>query len=219
MAKLVTLANLKLRAREASDMVNSQFVSDEELVRYINSSIQKLYDKILKHYGQDYYVKDDPYEFTTNADNDPVALPADFYKCIGVDADLGGTFFTSIKPFNFAERNNYSNIARIHESLRYRIMGNQIRFTKSHGNTKIKVWYIPTAPQLVNVGDELDGINGYEELLIVDTAIKMLRKEETDISALVLEKKELEDDLFTSADNRDIGQPQRVTDVTRLREY
>ena len=53
MAQLVTLADIKLRSREMADMVNSQFVSDDELKRYINASIQELYDVLIERFGTD----------------------------------------------------------------------------------------------------------------------------------------------------------------------
>lgn len=219
--KLVSLADLKLRSREAADMVNSQFISDDELVRLINTSIQELYDVIIERFGSDYYVSPDPYEFTTSATNEAVDLPSDFYKCVGVDSAISGTMWTTVKPFNFAERNKFSshlNGSYYEDShFRYRIMGNKIRFTpETNGNTKMRVWYIPTAPELCHDTDELDGVNGYEELVVIDAAIKMKDKEESDVSVLMARKQMMLNRLYTAADNRDIGQSSRVSDVFNL---
>ena len=136
MAKLVTLGEIKTRAREMSDMVNSGFINDAELTRFINSSAEGLYDLLVAAFGEDYYVSPAPFEFTTNANNDPVGLPDDFYKLAGVDVSVnGGNDWTTAKPFMFNQRNAYNGpfnwYPDIVAGLRYRIVGNQIHCLRS----------------------------------------------------------------------------------------
>ena len=44
---MTTLADLRNRARRRSDMVSSQFVSDTELLDFINASYAELYDLLM----------------------------------------------------------------------------------------------------------------------------------------------------------------------------
>lgn len=214
MSKLVTLAELKTRARDAADMQNSGFISDSELTRYLNSSAQYLYDLLIANFGEDYFVNENPYVFTTNNNNDPVALPDDFYKLVGVDVSIGGQFVTA-KPFMFNERNKFLDSVGL-SNIRYRIVNNQIRFIpNTNGSSKIQVWYIPVFPIMESDGDELEGVNGYEEFIVIDTAIKMLAKEESDVSVLMARKMEIRNNIETIGQNRDIGMPSRVQDVQR----
>lgn len=218
MSSLVTLAEIKQRAREEADMENSGFIKDSELLSYINASAQNLYDHLIMKFGADYFVNDDPYLFTTDSENTPVDLPDDFYKCVGVDVKISNTEFVTMKPFMFAERNKYNNSLingyNGFTHARYRIMGNKIRFMpRSQGGFQVQVWYIPAFEKLVSDTDTFDGINGYEEYVIVDAAIKMLSKEESDPSVLMARKAEILRHIQEIADNRDISMPQKVQDV------
>lgn len=57
-----------------------------------------------------------------------------------------------------------------------------------------------------------DDFNGWSEYVIIDAAIKCLVKEESDVSVLLLEKKQVMNRIEAMASNRD-GEPERVTDV------
>lgn len=61
-----------------------------------------------------------------------------------------------------------------------------------------------------------DGINGWENYIVVDVARKMLDKEESDSRHLTAEKKEILGKLEQLARNRDSGEPEQVTDVDPL---
>jgi len=59
-----------------------------------------------------------------------------------------------------------------------------------------------------------DGINGWENYIVVDAAISMLDKEESDVSSLARKKAGLKQRLEDMAENRDSGEPDVVQDVT-----
>ena len=84
----LTLANLITAVRRRADMVGSTFVSDAEVVDYINVAMAELHDILVTKF-EDYYVKDTSEspksgDYTLPADN-PGTLPTDFYKALGVD--------------------------------------------------------------------------------------------------------------------------------------
>lgn len=62
--------------------------------------------------------------------------------------------------------------------------------------------------------DSLDGRNGWEEWVVVDAAIKLLSKEESDTSQLERESARLWARIMAALQNRDAGQGKRVTDVS-----
>ena len=78
MATTMTLAQLRTAARQEADMVNSQFVSDSEFNTYINQSCFELYDLLIQKFGDDYYIKNPPYTFTTDGTSYLYALLATF---------------------------------------------------------------------------------------------------------------------------------------------
>lgn len=203
-------------------MENSGFISDSELTIYINESLAELYDLLVARFGEDYFTKPEPFTIQTDGTEQIYSLPSDFYKARGVDLNLGGKESITLKPFMFQERNRYYNSLiygwdeNATSRARYRIIGRKLWIIPSPtGVRTIQVWYIPHAPLLAQDTDTFDAVNGWEQYLIVDTAIKMLNKEESDVSALVYEKEKLERRIKTMASNRDAGQSWQVSDVNR----
>lgn len=212
----ITLAELRTRARQRADMEESQFVSDSELNGYINNSIAELHDILVQSYNTDYYISS--YEFTTTVGQDAYDLPEDFYKLRGVDAALNGTDSFTLRPFNFNERNRFKNFGVWNilgiANIRYRILGNQLKFTPvPDGTTEVTLWYVPVATELVADTDELKDFNGYNEYIVIDAAIKMAQKEESDVSVLAAQKAAIIDRLNAAAQNRDIGSSESVSDI------
>ncbi len=66
---------------------------------------------------------------------------------------------------------------------------------------------------VVSGGDQIDGVNGWEEYIVVDAAIKALQKEESDVSVLMAQKAALTRRIEGAAANRDAGSPLSVTDA------
>lgn len=220
MASTLTLLQLRTRARERSDQVNSTFISDAELTGYVNQSAYALYDLLCQKYGDAYFVKTPPATITTDGTNETFALPTDLYKLLGVDLQTNGApnGWLTLRPFNMAERNRNwrPNAAPIvgFTSLRYRLHGSNLWLTPlpSSGQT-IRVWYVPRMTELSADGDTLDGISGWTEYVIVDAAIKCLEKEESDTSALMAERDRIVARIEAAASNRDEGAPATVSDV------
>lgn len=218
MASNVTLAQLKQRARERCDMVNSTFISDAELTSFINSSVKELYDRLLDA-GEFYYMSTATINIVANTA--AYDLPTDFYKMLGVDlvVDAQGNGVT-LKPFQFEQRNAYLftptwNVVGL-SYLRYMIQANKIKFVPvPNGSTTVKIYYAPAFTNLSANSDTFDGINGWEEYVVIETAIKMLIKEESDPQALMLQKQEITQRIDSMKHNRDYGSASRIADVTR----
>lgn len=205
----ITLAQLKTQARDRADMTNSLFIGDDELVNYINSSIAELHDLLIGAYDSDYYMTE--YNFSTVANTSNYALPASFYKLRGVDK-LDGGEYVSLRPFNFNERNSKYNDNL--DQYRYRLIGNNISFYPApSGVDQIKLWYTPVATKLVLDADVLSDLNQYAEYVIVDAAIKMAQKEESDVSVLMAQKADIRKRIENMASNRDSGSSDAVSDI------
>lgn len=211
----ITLAQIKERSRQRSNMEESNFVEDAELTSYINSSIAELHDLLVATYGPDYFV--DTNLFSTQADVADYSLPTNFYKLKGVDVSVSGDDYFSLRPFNFNERNkNQEGTWGVlgAPSLRYRLVGSKVRLSPTPDAAhSIKLWYVPKAVELVADTDTYTDINGYIEYVIVDVAIKMLQKEESDVSILLSQKDRLQRRIETMAQNRDAEQPESISDI------
>jgi len=214
----ITLQYLLDSSRQRADQVNSNFVTTQEQTNYVNASYAELYDLIIQKYGDNYFVQT-PYAFVTDGINNQFALPDDFYKLLGVDLSLANTSdsFISVPKFEFGDRNRYSvpNFQSFYgvTNLRYRINGTKIWFTPLPGGGQtIRLWYIPKIVYLVNPTDVMDGVSGWEEYIVIDVAIKMMQKEESDVSALMVQKQQMIQRIESAAENRDAGRPPRVVD-------
>jgi hypothetical protein len=223
-----TLGAVRLAAQQRADMVNNGFVSTQEWNDYINHSYYELYDILIQTYGDEYYVAT-PYSFSTDSRNPALYnLPNNFYKLLGVDLAISpngsGTTngWLTLKKHAFISRNRYiygntpvSFLGIL--QLRYRLVGGQIEFVPiPSSNQTVRLWYIPRPITLLSDSDVLDGISGWDEYVIVDSAIKALQKEESDCSLLMAQKGALLKRIEAAASNRDAGEPEVATDVRRL---
>lgn len=214
-----TLAQLITRVRQRADMVGSAFVSDAEIVDYINVAMAEIHDLLVDKY-EDYYVSTTTY---TLPGGNPGTLPATFYKALGVDFDSGGVSYR-LKRYSFQERNMYNSpgavAARIADT-RYAIQGNQIKFIPDPTTSgTVTLHYVPeaqrfssgsTSATIVSLAPAI--ANGYEEYVVVDAAIKCLLKEESDVQPHMVYKEQLRKRLEAAAGNRDAGESYKISDV------
>jgi hypothetical protein len=197
-------------------MKNSNFVEDSELNQYINSSYQELYDLLVASF-EDYYTLA-PVTFSISSGSNTYSLPADFYKLRGVDCSLDSVNYYTMQPFDFANRNNFNQSVGVLNAgqyqNQYRIVGDKIYITpEDNAVGSYRIWYVPRATTLALDSSTLDGINGWEEYVVVDAARQCLDKEESDTQALMLEKEALKQRIITMAARRDAGMPKSITDI------
>jgi hypothetical protein len=219
----MTLGQLRLLSQQKADRVNSNFVTLPEWNTYINQSAFELYDLLVQKFGDDYFVQS--YSFITTGTAsytlpDGTTNPA-FYKLLGVDLGLGNNAFITLKKYEFIARNSYiypqltANMLGV-AGMRYRLVGSSLNFipTPAAGQV-VQVWYVPRLTAMLQETDTCDGISGWTEYVCVDAAIKALQKEEGDVSVLMAQKQALLDRIEAAAENRDAGEPERISDTRR----
>lgn len=208
-----TLADVRLAARRRADMEHSPFVSDDEWNALIASAHQELYGLLCQEFGSAYQLSS--HDLVT-AGADTYALPEDFFKLHAVHLHLSGDQWKALRRCNVADLNGGRfgvAFAPYGTDIRYALAGSSIRFVPAPaaGRT-IRLWYAPRLAVPTNDEDVIDGVNGWEELLVIDAAIKALQKEESDVSVLLAQKNMLLARIRSEAANRDVG-PQTVTDT------
>lgn len=211
-----TLAALRTRVRFKANMENSQFCTDSEINQYINDAYQSLYDLLVGKF-EDYYVTG-PSSFTIATDANTYSLPATFYKLLGVDRSIGGSEYFPLKQFSFRDR----NLKRINSrrlglapNLEYRIFGDTLYIVpEDQAAGDYRIWYVPKAVLMSADSDTMEGVNGWEEMVVVDAAIKCLIKEESDTQALMVEREIMRKRIDELALNRDVGESQQIQDVS-----
>lgn len=190
-----TLAELRADARVRADMVGSTLLSDGAVNELVNQSIAKVYRAEVAARGHGYYV--DSKTYTTIAGTTTYLLPYNFWQLQTLDVTLGGQRQT-LRPFEPKERAEWSA-------------------TSVPAGIPLILTYIPAPQRLAEDGQSWDGIAGWEEAVVLDTAIKMLQIEESDPSILAAQLADEMRNISLMAGDRDTQWTSRVVDVRRGR--
>jgi len=222
--KVRTRAQLRTEAYQRADLEGAvAYIDQAEADRYINSSIADLYDLLIQYFGPEPYLATQTITLTGATEYN---LDDEFYLLKGVDAVEGSNNYPLL-PYDFEDRHRsayeYFHYPHPNSSLRYRLLGTltdatgvyqpKIRFTPTEATGTVTVWYIPRAPDLGDDTDSWDGFNGWEEYVVVDAAIKMLEKEESDTSSLMQRKMLLIERIRTMAAMYNGHHPEVVSDI------
>ena len=223
-----TLQNLVDRVRQRADMTGSAFVSDAEVISYINVAMAEIHDVLVTKF-EDYYVSYHQYTLPGSGSGLTAglfALPSAFYKSLGVDFDAGGITYR-LRPYSFQERAAYNSpgvaASMISDTL-YHIQGESIKFIPAPAASgTATLWYVPEAQQYSTseseymaktVADKAPAVAfGYEEYVVIDAAIKCLQKEESDVQVLLVQKQQQLERIEQAAGKRDAGESSAITDV------
>jgi len=221
----LTLANLITTVRRRADMVGSAFVSDSEIVDYINVAMAEIHDILVTKF-EDYYVSSQQYTLPGSGSGLTAglfALPATFYKALGVDFDAGGITYR-LKPYSFQERAAYNSpavVSSMVSNTMYHIQGESIKFIPAPAvSGTATLWYVPEPVYFSagSTGATIESVaaqvaKGYEEYVIIDAAIKCLQKEESDVQVLLVQKQQQLERIQQAAGKRDAGESSAITDV------
>lgn len=239
----MSLGQIRLMSQQKADMVGNDFITLPEWNSFINLAMYELYDELIG-VDEGYFVAT-PVQFTTvgaqylyplpdgvitytNGISGTGTLVGDpFYKLMGVDLGVNATqgAFATLNKFMFHDRNKYlypNSTSTLYGvlNLQYRIVGNNLEFIPIPSASQyIRIWYIPRLPQLLKDTDLTTvSISGWIAYVIARAAKYAMDKQQLDSSKLDQEIVFLKDRITSSAVNRDIGQPDTVSD-TRQSNY
>lgn len=232
----INLGYLRYMSKLKADKLFSEFLTDDEWNFNINQSANRLYDLLITKFGDKYFLAS-PLQiptslFTVSHGMAYVSMPngslfdgADaLYKLAGVDVSVNpgnGQWFT-LPKFNWIDRNRYSTLqlsgtVQSVYGLAYCDFGDKIYFIpQPQASLYVQLWYVPILVQMLQDVDMMPfSISGWSELVIIDAAIKALIKEESYDQAQILigERAGLLERIETTAANRDVGQPNTVSNT------
>lgn len=219
MTDTISLSTLRTNVRQRADMVSSLFVTDAELNGYIQASYKELYD-ILVDAVEDYNLSTSTLTISSGS---TFPLPTDFYKLRGID-DLQDTSNPrTVRKFMLSERNDYLLIDRValateFSDVVYRLTGSTVQILPvDSAKRTYKIWYVPLPTVPAADGDTIDAINGFDEYVTVDAAIKCKLKEESNVTDLTRAKAALYERITRMKSNRDENLPDKVSRVRNKR--
>ncbi len=239
----MSLGELRLRAQQTADRVNSQFVVTSEWNAFIRLAMYELYDILITSY-EDLFASEIVF-INTNGTTQLYPLPNGvdnyrggtypntifglpppskaFYKLAGMDLGINtsNNAWVTLVKFNFIDRNKYvypnstSTIYGVY-NMAYRLMGDFVDIIPTPaGNQQIRMWYSPRLPGLLQDNDLTTiGYSGWLRYPIVRAAKYALDKEEgTDTSKLDAELIFLKQRIEQASQNRDAGVPDKISNT------
>lgn len=234
----INLGYLRYMSQLAADKLNSLYLTTDEWNFNINQSANWLYDILVTKFGDDYFfappllinlngVQSYPLPDGSNYPINGINSPA-LYKLNGVDVNISGASdgpnagWTPLARSNWSDRDRYTTwpgqagaLNNIYE-MSYRPMGSNLFLFPQNINMLIRLWYVPILAQMLQDTDMLPfSISGWSEFVIVDAAMKAMRKEESleKWNALASDRAALIERIETTAANRDVGQPNSISNV------
>lgn len=238
----MSLFELRLRAQQTADRVNSQFVTKDEWNSFLRLACYELYDLLItadEGYFSDktalinttgtitnYQLPDGCTNYLGGTYGGASGAPAPaLYKLSGVDlgVNTSNNAWVTINRFDFIDRNKYvypnsnSTIYGVF-NMRYRLVGNNINFIPTpSGGQQIRLWYSPKLPALLADTDVTKlGFSGWLRYPIARAAKYALDKEEgSDTSKLDAEIAYLKLRIEQASQNRDQGQADTISETRK----
>ena len=214
MTRSYSVATLKTRIRRRSNQEGSKFITDDELLEYIDSAACELYDILVTNYA-DYFI--DFANFNTVAGTNIYSLPANFYKLRAMDQVYNGES-ENIDKFPFEDRNLFLKTTfrpPVDSNLKYCIMGQTVLLLPTPTlATSITLWYVPVMPKLTNDSQLVAGFSGWEEVIISECCARIAIKAEEDPAPHFRAKEKVIERIVLASRQRDVGSPDSVIDVT-----
>lgn len=245
----MSLGELRLRCEQDADRVGSDFFTTSEKNAFIRLAMYELYDLLITTYEdfntapyafintnpntQQIYGLPTGLNYLGGTLGGVLGSPLPrFYKLVGVDlgVNTSNNAWVTINRYDYIDRNAYvypnstSTIYGVY-NMRYRLMGTNpdtIRFIPTPaGNQQIRITYAPILAGLLADTDLTTiGYSGWLRYVIVRTAKYMLDKEEgIDTSKKDSELLFLKTRIEQTAINRDIGQPDTISETRKDSVY
>lgn len=197
MARPVSLSELRTRARTLADLPLSDFATDAYVNELVNSHLTRQWDILVDSAGDDYFAEDDT--ITTTANITAYALAADFYKLVNVYA-LSATTSGRMRPLRPISGFDMAN------------------YIAPTGEYDIHIEYIPCAPRLTLDTDVIDGVNGWDELIVSLVARDLRIKERSESQDLQMKCAEMHQQIV-SHKIRDVGHSVPLNDIYKTYDY
>ena len=116
------------QVRSHADIQDSDFVTDDEIMSFLNLAYRTLYDIIIDA-NQDLFVEN----LIFRGSNYPMQLPYDFYKLRGLDIRYGN-YFVQAKRIGFTERQHAQidfvrpyTVDGVLDNVTYSLRGNELK--------------------------------------------------------------------------------------------
>lgn len=200
----------------------NQHVNPTELKRLINTAAREYWDLLVGIRGREYFATSTPLSIVGNTAT--YNLPATLFTLLSITLEWDARTHEPVRPIDGTQsRAQYTNLGvwTPGSSKCYELRGSQsgpmvIDFLPTPASAvTARVRYVPVMTDLVNDGDTIDTVNGWDKLVTMKAAIEMLSiKGSTKQTAAlqVLYEQQLQR-ITELAGERDASEPGQVRDV------
>ena len=204
-------------------MERAAIVTDAEVTGYINDSIAEFQDILIANYGEDWASTGMTFMSVT-ASVGSYTLPTDCQKVRAVDVLVAGSSGSAVATWqaldnvSFENRNvidPWSYDTPVGSRFGYHLMGasTMMLLPTPQASATLRLYYIPTSTLLTGSGDTLDGINGFDEYVVIDAAIKCRDKAQMEVGVLVARRENMLERVKKMSSNRVIGSVPTIRDT------
>ena len=213
----VSLGDLITNVRARTDTTNSTFVTNTEIIGYINSALSITHDLLVAAF-EDYFYK--------TASITPVAgyrlfpLEDDFYKLIGMywvdtadaDAEPYPLRRSTVKARNWPSQSSMQD----NRGVTYRVIGHAVQFNPEPLVLgRFDYEYVPQFKRLRNLEDKVHWTVpvGWEDYAKYLVCADIAAKEEQDPSYWTMKADKIKGRIDAMAEERDLAEQHEVVDI------
>lgn len=223
---MTTLASdLVTQIRYLSNMENNQFVTDIQLLYYINASAGEL-DDILVAKQEEYRLIKTQLQITSG---NLIPLPSDFYQLRQVDFYYSPSAiqpWTTIQKYMLKEQTLYSSSLNRSiygvPNIRYMLQDGYIAIVpETNALGQYRIWYTPVFKQM-SLTDTIPSYfenQAWREYIVVDCCIKVYNGQNMDPSIFMAQKAALKTRIEAMSGHRDSGSPKHIVNTRNNNDY
>lgn len=211
-----TLTSLITYTRQRADMESSNFISDDEITHFLNDEIKAVFAKMVNVDNGILFATPSP--TLTKVGDNAYALPSDFMRLVDVNIYTNARWIPACPA---DAQNYYQLLSQTYTGdydTRYFLQRNnaqdryELYLFPAKEVSNLGVRYIPEAPSLSIGTDTLNWPSNWHVVPVLGAAIKCLNKEESDPTALMMER-----DSEVARILKDI-RSQKISEVKTLRD-
>lgn len=230
MAALVLASDVITRILERSNFENAVpgFTSTAEQYRVVNALYRHLYNKLVDARGAEYYALKQDFDLTPDVGVYPLAdavlsggcgMPR-FFELLSIHL-RSDSILRRMKQWEYHELDALMRLdlygSRHWSTVRYRVTDANLELLpRPAGTFHVYLRYVPTALELVassptaTQSTTLDGVNGFEDWMVVMGAIQLRSKAQLETGDLAAELKLIDDEIEWLKSKRNAADAPRI---------
>lgn len=216
MPRTFTLAQIRDRVREAIDAEQMRGLSDPEVNKRISAAYAKYYAKLVSP-GLGFPSETTQTITAGTGGTDTYALPADHFSTLRVDFLLSSGFWDPLDPIDIREI-HLVQFSGASQAFFFRLAGPSIILypTPQVGGVYRHI-YAPAPVDLTTDAQTIDGVSGWEDVVVLEAAIRCAWKWEGDTSAIERERERIDALIAEQVDLRQAQGAKRMRQPRNLR--